>query len=390
MNDNQSSKALDPTQSLIDEVSTRGVLGKRLREPHEVVQPVRSQIGRMPTPRGGSDVPRRLVCETIAHQSLNKVRFPVNALSWARDGRRAVTANQNGEFTLWNGSAFNFEGLIAAHNTAVRSLCWSRSGSTLLSGDTKGAIKYWESTMTPVKEILNTHQGQAVRGLKFAPSDAKFVSCADDGTLRIWDWELFQEERILAGHGWDVKTCDWHPTYQLIASGSKDNQVKMWDPRKRSCVATLYGHKHTVMKVLWNNVDANWLLTASRDHTLKLYDIRVLRNAETFKGHNREVTAIAWHPFNPRVFTSGAYDGRVNHWLVGCDEPLHSHYAHEQAIWDMDFHPVGLGAGNARDVGYLQIAPLSVVFHSLRLIFRRAIVSRNGLEARMSFLEHPR
>ena len=339
--DNQSSRAVDPSQSFIDEVAWPSALGKRRREPSEVVQPVRSYIARMPTPRSGCDVPRRLVCDTIAHQSLNKVRFPVNALSWARDGRRAVTANQNGEFTLWNGQAFNFEGLIAAHNTAVRSLAWSRSGTTMISGDTKGAIKYWESTMTPMKEILGTHQGQAVRGLDFAPSDAKFCSCADDGTVRIWDWELFQEERILAGHGWDVKTCNWHPSYQLIASGSKDNQVKMWDPRKRSCVATLYGHKHTVMKVLWNNVDANWLLTASRDHTLKLYDIRVLRNAETFKGHNREVTAIAWHPFNPRVFTSGAYDGRVNHWLVGCDEPLHSHYAHEQAIWDMDFHPVG-------------------------------------------------
>ena len=115
----------------------------------------------------------------------------------------------------------------------------------------------------------------------------------------------------------------------------------MWDPRKRSCAATLYGHKHTVMKVLWNPVDPNWLLTASRDHTLKLYDIRVLRNAETFKGHDREVTACAWHPFNARLFASGGYDGRVSHWLVGRDEPLHTHMAHEQAVWDLAFHPVG-------------------------------------------------
>ena len=79
--------------------------------------------------------------------------------------------------------------------------------------------------MTRVKELPNTHGGQAVRGLSFAPSDAKFCSCADDGTVRIWDWELFKEERILAGHGWDVKTCDWHPTYKLLASGSKDNQA---------------------------------------------------------------------------------------------------------------------------------------------------------------------
>ena len=89
----------------------------------------------------------------------------------------------------------------------MRSLAWSHSGTTLISGDTKGAIKYWESTMTPVKEILGTHGGQAVRGLDFAPSDAKFCSCADDGTVRISDWELFQEDQILAGHGTDVNAC---------------------------------------------------------------------------------------------------------------------------------------------------------------------------------------
>ena len=51
---------------------------------------------------------------------------------------------------------------------------------------------------------------------------------------------------------------------------------------------------------------------------------------------------------------------------------------------------VALRAGKGRDIGQLHTAPLSVVFHSLRLISRRAIISRNGLEARMCFLERAR
>jgi ankyrin repeat protein len=39
------------------------------------------------------------------------------------------------------------------------------------------------------------------------------------------------------------------------------------------------------------------------------------------------------------------------------------------------------GAGTGRDGGQLQTAPLAVVVHSFRLIFRRAIVSRSDLEA---------
>jgi polyadenylation factor subunit 2 len=42
-----------------------------------------------------------------------------------------------------------------------------------------------------------------------------------------------------AGHGWDVKCVDWHPSLGVVVSGSKDNLVKMWDPRSGDNVATL-------------------------------------------------------------------------------------------------------------------------------------------------------
>ncbi|XP_057499131.1 flowering time control protein FY-like [Actinidia eriantha] len=37
--------------------------------------------------------------------------------------------------------------------------------------------------------------------------------------------------RVLAGHGWDVKSVDWHPTKSLLVSGGKDNLVKLWDAK---------------------------------------------------------------------------------------------------------------------------------------------------------------
>ena len=49
--------------------------------------------------------------------------------------------------------------------------------------------------------------------------------------------------------------------------------------------------------------------------------------------------------------------------------------------WEHGFAQVAGGAGHGCDVVPLQTAPLSVVSHSFRLIFGRAIISRNGLEA---------
>lgn len=195
--------------------------------------------------------------------------------------------------------------------------------------------------MTNVQAFV-AHGGQPVRALSFSPRDTKFVSCSDDSTLRVWDWELYREERVLQGHGWDVKTAEWHPYKSLVASGSKDNLIKLWDPRVGTALSSLYGHKNTVMKVTWNG-NGNWLLTCSRDQLIKLYDIRTMRDIVTFKGHGKDVTSICWHPQHESLFLSGAFDGSLIYWVVGHDAPQAIiPMAHDDtAIWDIGWHPMG-------------------------------------------------
>jgi polyadenylation factor subunit 2 len=222
-------------------------------------------------------------------------------------------------------------------------MAWSHNQNYLLTSDSGGNIKYWSPSIAPVQS-LDSHAGQAIHALSFSPSDTKFVSCGDDATLRVWDWASHREERVLEGHGWDVKCAQWHPRSSVICSGSKDNLVKLWDPRTGSCLSTLYGHKNTVTKVSWND-NGNWLLTASRDQLIKLYDIRAMRELCSFKGHHKEVTSIAWHPIYETVFASGGMDGTLIYWNIGpkgYEEPAAKiPFAHDMAIWDMKFHPAG-------------------------------------------------
>ena len=53
-------------------------------------------------------------------------------------------------------------------------------------------------------------------------------------------------------------------------------------------------------------------------------------------------------------------------------------------------HEAEDGAGQGRDVGQLQTAPLSVVFHSFRRTFGRGIIARSGLDAWMGLPERAR
>ncbi|KAJ3269555.1 hypothetical protein HDV01_001317 [Terramyces sp. JEL0728] len=264
------------------------------------------------------------------HQSTNK---------WTPEGRRLITAASSGEFTLWNGLTFNFETILQAHDSAIRSMKWSHNDTWMLSGDDSGIIKYWQSNMNNLK-IVNAHK-ETVRDLSFSPNDSKFASCSDDGTIKIWSFNDAEEERVLTGHGWDVKCLAWHPFKGILASGSKDNLAKIWDPKTGKALATLHGHKNTIMQCEWNK-NGNWLLTCCRDQLVRLYDIRTMKEMQIFRGHKREVQSISWHPIHSNLFSSGGWEGGLMFWLVGQNDPVVSiEQAHESSIFSLDWHPLG-------------------------------------------------
>lgn len=309
------------------------------------LQPHSAYLRLMGMPISEVSAPNPSTCYVtyMAHIAKAKNASAVHCLSWTPGGRRLLTGNFDGEFTLWDGITFAFELIMSAHDTSFRSMAWSHNRNYLLTSDAGGNIKYWSPSIAPVQSI-DSHNGQPIHSLSFSPSDTKFVSAGDDSTVRVWDWATHSEEHTLEGHGWDVKSAEWHPRSSLIASGSKDNLVKLWDPRGGSCLSTLYGHKNTVTKVAWND-NGNWLCTASRDQLIKLYDIRVMKELVSLKGHHKEVTSLAWHPLQESVLASGGMDGTLLFWNLGpkgSEEPACKvPYAHDMAIWDLGWHPAG-------------------------------------------------
>jgi WD40 repeat protein len=57
---------------------------------------------------------------------------------------------------------------------------------------------------------------------------------SDDSSVKVWDWEKGVPDVVYSDneHLSDVKCAEWHPFRSLIATGSKDNTVKLWDPRE--------------------------------------------------------------------------------------------------------------------------------------------------------------
>ena len=79
---------------------------------------------------------------------------------------------------------------------------WSHNDVWMVTGDHAGYIKYWQSNMNNVKmfqviisplklliiDLPQAHK-EAIRRVSFCPTDAKFASCSDDGTVSFFVME---------------------------------------------------------------------------------------------------------------------------------------------------------------------------------------------------------
>ncbi|KAJ3538924.1 hypothetical protein NMY22_g4961 [Coprinellus aureogranulatus] len=276
------------------------------------VRPAPPYIIDLLPPKAYPDNASTSLCTKFVHTSTNKIRCPVNVVTWTPEARRILTGSTSGEFTLWNGLTFNFETILQAHDTAICAMRFTHSGAYLASSDKSGIIKYFEPNMNNLTAWQGSASKEAIRGISFSPDDQRFATASDDSSVRIWSFAESRFESVLSGHGWDVKCVEWHPTKGLIVSGSKDSQVKFWDPRTGTCLSTLHQHKNTIQALAWSP-NGNLVATASRDQTVRVFDIRAMREFRVLKGHKKEVCSVAWHPFHP-VIVSGGSEGAILHW----------------------------------------------------------------------------
>ena len=188
------------------------------------------------------------VCSHFLRRGLIKPnKTQMSTAIWSADARWLVLGTVTGEIALWEGDTLKvhkivslpahkiFEGEDVVDSVPITSMAWNNHGNLLVSGDREGLIQYCDETFREVKKIPEAHSGP-VRGLSFSPLDLKLVSCSDDGNLKVWVKGESEPEVTLTGHMSDVKTVDWHPYRSLIASGSRDSSVRLWDPRQQACI----------------------------------------------------------------------------------------------------------------------------------------------------------
>jgi WD40 repeat protein len=65
------------------------------------------------------------------------------------------------------------------------------------------------------------------------------ASGSDDNTVRLWETSTGHHLMTLRGHTDHVRAIAFEPSGQYLASGSRDGTVKLWNVQTGECLKTL-------------------------------------------------------------------------------------------------------------------------------------------------------
>jgi WD40 repeat protein len=168
-------------------------------------------------------------------------------------------------------------------------------------------------------------------------------------------WRLCQQDDALftlRGHTSEVTSVAFSPSGAILATGSGDQSVKLWDLALRRERCTLLGHQGRVAAVAFSP-DGTLLATAGGDHAVRLWSLDTHREVAILEGHSQQVEGVA---FSPRgsLLASASLDGTVKLWDVHARREVATLPKHVGYVLAVAFSPEGthlaLASGEIYDV----------------------------------------
>jgi len=297
----------------------------------------------------------------------------ISRVVWSPDGNKLASSSFDRTIKLWDVDTGKCLQTLSGHTARVREVSWSPNGKFIASGSDDSTIRIWkvetgqlyhkipmvgvcftivwslDSQMLAaggmrddpsilfwsirdkkrlIPEGLEEHYGQ-INTLALSSSTLILASGSHDNTIRLWEKEtnklVAKSRGILKGHSSDVLSVTWSPDGQLLASGSYNRTIRIWNPQTGRTIFVLEGHTGSVNCVRFS-YDGKLLASKSSDGTVRLWRCDTWETVTVLEEptHKSLPFGLAFHPNAPILATLGEEDTIIRIWEINQDFLLNS------------------------------------------------------------------
>ena len=274
----------------------------------------------------------------------------VNALAFSTDGKMIASGGfANPVIQLWDLETnsklptLKLSERYKAISKSITALTFSEDNTRLISLDKLDKITHWD--VATGKRLANRSRKVNFYDVVTVSQDGNtFATGNQQGKIYLWDSATGGQLASFRGHaqlweslksilGWtdqppqgeEVRALAFSSDGKMLASGSKDKTVQLWDTEKHSKHATLKGHKEWITAVAFSN-DGETVASGDAGKVIKLWDVLTGRERATLRGHKSTINALTFTPDNAPLYSgclaSGSADGTIRFWNPNTGQEL--------------------------------------------------------------------
>ncbi len=161
-----------------------------------------------------------------------------------------------------------------------------------------------------------------------------------DDTIRLWDARTGNHVRTLSGHTDSVESVVFSPDGSMLASGSYDDTIRLWDARTGNPIRTLSGrHTYGVNSVVFSPDGTTIASGSSQDTTIGLWNAYTGNPIRTLSGHTSPLKSVAFS-LDGNTIASGSW-GEIRLWNARTGNPIRTLSGHTGWVESVVFSPDG-------------------------------------------------
>ncbi|CAL9690333.1 unnamed protein product [Knipowitschia caucasica] len=273
---------------------------------------------------GGLDL-----CE-LPFSPLRGHAYGVHCCCFTSCGTHLLSCSTDGTVLVW--SARTGDRVCALEHPArspLRVCAVAPDSSLVLAGASDGTVALWDLPSRTLRRCHAVSEASVV-ACCFSPCSQMFVTGSTHGDLRLWAVDGSSLWVHKDAHDLGVTCCCFAPQFNIdgccvefrLASCGQDSQLKIWIVSQREgtvlsvkLLHTLTSQTAPVLTCAFSS-DGALVASGSVDKTVAIYDANFGTLVHCLKQHDRYVTAVAMSPTKPCLAT-GSMDRTVNVWRIG-------------------------------------------------------------------------
>ncbi|XP_026287559.1 fizzy-related protein homolog [Frankliniella occidentalis] len=198
------------------------------------------------------------------------------------------------------------------------------SSENVLAVGLGASVFLWSASSSEVTRLCDlTHEGNSITSVAWNEKGNLVAVGTHDGYVQIWDVSISKEINKLRGHSARVGALAWNG--DILTSGSRDKDILQRDVRTPALVPErrLVGHNQEVCGLKWSP-DNQCLASGGNDNKLHVWNLHSLSPVQTYTQHVAAVKAIAWSPHHHGLLASGGgtADRRIRFWNTLTGQPM--------------------------------------------------------------------